>query len=57
MGLRFRKVFRFGPLKLNFGKGGLTSWGFKVGRWSWNSRSRRHTVDLPGPVSWTSDGK
>ena len=27
---------------------------FKVGPYSWNSRSRSHRVDLPGPLSWRS---
>ncbi|HEX6497747.1 MAG TPA: DUF4236 domain-containing protein [Micromonosporaceae bacterium] len=54
MGLLFRKVVRFGPLHLNFGKRGLSSWSLKVGRWSWNSRTRASRVDLPGPFSWRS---
>lgn len=52
----FRKSMRFGPLKLNFGKRGFTSWGLKLGPWSWNSRTRSYRVDLPGPFSWTSKG-
>jgi hypothetical protein len=27
----------------------------KVGRWSWNSRTRAHRYNLPGPVSWKLD--
>lgn len=54
MGLIFRKSLKLGPIKLNFGKRGFTSWGFKVGVWSWNSRTRAHRVDLPGPFSWSS---
>ena len=30
------------------------SWGIKIGRWSWNSRTRKQRVDLPGPMSWRS---
>jgi hypothetical protein len=52
----FRKIVRLGPLHLNFGRRGMSSWSIKIGKWSWNSRARRHRVDLPGPVSWTSDG-
>lgn len=55
MGLIFRKTFRFGPLRLNFTKRGFSSWSLKFWRWSWNSRTRAHRVDLPGPASWTSD--
>jgi Protein of unknown function (DUF4236) len=55
MGLLFRKVIRLGPLRLNFSKHGFSSWSLKIGRWSWNSRTRAHRVDLPGPVSWRSD--
>ncbi|GAA5182195.1 hypothetical protein GCM10023322_18680 [Rugosimonospora acidiphila] len=52
MPLMFRKVYRLGPLHLNFGSHGLSSWSIKLGRWSWNSRTRAQRVDLPGPLSW-----
>ncbi|HEV7899769.1 MAG TPA: DUF4236 domain-containing protein [Planosporangium sp.] len=54
MPLNFRKVVKFGPIRLNFGRKGLSSWSTKIGRWSWNSRTRRQNVDLPGPFSWRS---
>ncbi len=54
MPLTFRKTIRLGPVRFNFGRGGFTSWGVKLGPWSWNSRTRAHRVDLPGPMSWTS---
>jgi uncharacterized protein DUF4236 len=54
MALRFRKSFRFGPIRWHFTEHGLSSWSFKLWRWTWNSRTKRHTVDLPGPASWTS---
>jgi Protein of unknown function (DUF4236) len=54
MPLIFRKSFRLGPLRFNFTKNGFSSWSFRVGRYSWNSRARAHRVDLPGPASWTS---
>ncbi|MDI1462426.1 DUF4236 domain-containing protein [Catellatospora sp. KI3] len=55
MSLVFRKVMRIGPLRLNFTRNGLSSWTFKIGRWSWNSKTRAHRVDLPGPLSWKQD--
>jgi len=54
MPIMFRKVYRIGPLHLNVGKRGYSSWGVKIGRWSWNSKTRRQRVDLPGPLSWRS---
>jgi hypothetical protein len=55
MGLMFRKRKKFGPLIFNFTENGMSSWTIKVGRWSWNSRSRTHRYDLPGPMSWKQD--
>ncbi|WP_127501860.1 DUF4236 domain-containing protein [Actinoplanes solisilvae] len=55
MGLVFRKRKKFGPLILNFTENGYSSWGLKIGRWSWNSRTRAHRYDLPGPFSWKQD--
>ena len=56
MSIIFRKRLRFGPFVVNAGKRGFTSWGLKVGPWSWNSRTRAQRIDLPGPFSWTSKG-
>jgi hypothetical protein len=53
----FRKAMRFGPLVLNFTPKGLSSWGLKIGKWSWNSKTRAHRYDLPGPFSWRSRGR
>jgi Protein of unknown function (DUF4236) len=50
-----RRTFRFGPLRLNVSADGV-SWGLGAGRWSWNAKSRRHTVDTPGPGYWQSEG-
>jgi len=50
----FRKAMRIGPLVLNFTPKGFSSWGLKIGRWSWNSKTRAQRVDLPGPTSWSS---
>jgi hypothetical protein len=47
--LGFRKSFRWGWLRFNFGKRGYTSTSVKKGWWSWNSRTKKHRVDLPGP--------
>ena len=55
MGIQYRSRKKFGPLILNFTEHGFSSWSFKIGRWSWNSRSRAHRVDLPGPLSWKQD--
>lgn len=52
MPIRARKVVRLGPLRLNFTQSGFTSWSIKVGPWSWNSRTQRNSVDLPGPFRW-----
>jgi len=56
MGLIFRKTMRIGPFRFHFTKRGYSSWSFKLGRWSWNSKTRESTVDLPGPASWRSRG-
>jgi hypothetical protein len=56
-GLIFRKSERFGlrwlHVRANASRTGV-SWTFQVGPYSWNTRSRRHRVDLFGPFSWTS---
>lgn len=57
MGFKLRRSWRMGPLRLNFTERGFSSWSLKVGRWSWNSRTRRHTVDTPGPGHWQSKRK
>lgn len=54
MPIVFRKRVKLGPIVWNFGKNGFTSWGLKLGRFSWNSRTRSARVDLPGPFSWRS---
>lgn len=55
MRFRARKRLRFGPLVINLTQRGFTSWGVKLGPWSWNSRTRRQRVDLPGPWHYTTD--
>jgi hypothetical protein len=55
MAIIFRKMSRLGPFRFHFTKNGLSSWGIKIGRWSWNSKTRAHRLDLPGPISWRQD--
>lgn len=55
--IRARKSLRFGPFRINLTQRGLTSWGVKLGPWSWNSRTRAHRLDLPGPLYWQGKGK
>ena len=52
MGVRMRKQYRMGPVHWNVTQDGLSSWSLKLGRWSWNSRTRSQRVDLPGPFHW-----
>lgn len=56
MPFTFRKRFRFGPIFVNVGKRGVTSWGLKVGRLTWNATRRTTSVDLPGPVNYRGRG-
>jgi Protein of unknown function (DUF4236) len=56
MPVGLRKAFRFGPYRLNVSKSGI-SHTVKLGPWSWNSRQRRHRLDLPGPLYWQSRRK
>lgn len=51
MKFRFRKTIRLGPIRLHFTQRGFSSWGLKVGPWTWNARTGRHSVDTPGPGS------
>ena len=45
---RARRTLKLGPLRLHLTERGVSSWGLQVGRWSWNARTRQHTVDTPG---------
>ena len=54
MRFRARKTIRLGPLRLHLTQRGLSSWGIQVGRWTWNARTGRHTIDTPGPGYWQS---
>lgn len=58
--LHLRGRFRH-PLKgwqyVNHSKGQITSTTDKVGRVSRNSRTRKTTIDLPGPAKWVMGGR
>lgn len=49
MRYRARKTLRFGPLFVNFTQRGFSSWGIRIGPWTWNATRGRHSVDTPGP--------
>ena len=53
MPIYFRRSINLGILRVNLSRSG-TSFTWRLGPWSWNSRTRRHSVDLPGPLSWRS---
>lgn len=55
MAVLFRKTTKLGPFRFNFTQQGFSSWSFKIWRWSWNSKTRAHRIDLPGPLSWKQD--
>lgn len=57
MRFRARRRLRFGPVVINLTQRGFSSWGLKMGPWTWNAKTRRHTIDTPGPGSFQSDGK
>lgn len=44
-----RKTLRLGPVRIHLTQNGISSWGLQLGRWTWNAKSRKHTVDTPGP--------
>jgi len=53
MGFGFRDTVNLGPFAIHLSKSGV-SVSVRASRWSWNSRARRHRVNLPGPWFWTS---
>ncbi|GLY05723.1 MULTISPECIES: DUF4236 domain-containing protein [Actinoplanes] len=55
MPIVYRSRKKIGPLVLNFTENGYSSFSLKIGKWSWNSRTRAHRYDLPGPLSWKQD--
>ncbi|KPQ32830.1 MAG: Transcription termination factor [Phormidesmis priestleyi Ana] len=55
MGLRLKKKIKLFPgLSLNLSKSGISA-SIKAGPVSWNSRSQKTSVNLPGPLSYQSN--
>lgn len=55
MGLSARKRISLYFVSWNFTLHGLSSYTIRpFPKVSWNSRTRRWTIDLPGPLKWTS---
>ena len=48
-----RKSVRVGPLVLRFTESGYQGWSVRVGRWTWNPRTGRHSLNTPGPGGLT----
>lgn len=54
MGFRFRKKIKLLPgVSINLSKSGIST-SVKAGPISWNSRTQRTSVNLPGPLSYQS---
>lgn len=51
MRFRARKTIRLGPLFATFTQRGFSSWGLRIGPFTWNATRRTSTVDTPGPGS------
>jgi hypothetical protein len=58
MGFRFRKRIKLLPgVSINLSKSGIST-SVKAGPVSWNSRTQKTSVNLPGPFSYqSSSGK
>ena len=57
MGFRFRKKIKLLPgLSVNLSKSGIST-TIKAGPISWNSRTQKTSVNLPGPFSYQSDSR
>ncbi|MEM6613962.1 MAG: DUF4236 domain-containing protein [Cyanobacteria bacterium P01_C01_bin.72] len=58
MGFRFRKKIKLLPgISINLSKSGLST-SIKAGPVSWNSRTQKTSINLPGPFSYqSSSGK
>lgn len=57
MKFRARKHIKLGPITINLTERGFSSWSIKIGRYSWNSRTRKSHFDTPGPGSIEFGGK
>lgn len=56
MRFRARKTLRLGPLRLHFTQSGFSSWGVKVGPWTWNARPADTPSTPPGPAGSSPAG-
>jgi hypothetical protein len=57
MGFRFRKKIKLLPgLSLNLSKSGISA-SVKAGSISWNSRTQKTSIDLPGSFSYQLDSE
>lgn len=55
MALHFRRRLSFGPLRINVTEHGVSSVAVKLGPVTYNLKSKKTTVDLPGTgPTWTS---
>jgi hypothetical protein len=55
MGFRLRKKIKLLPgLSLNLSKSGISA-SVKAGPISWNSRTQKASINLPGPLSYQLD--
>jgi len=55
MALHFRRRFSFGPLRVNVTEKGVRSVAVKLGPVTYNLKSKKTTVNLPGTgPTWTS---
>lgn len=57
MRFHLRKTLRLGPVLIHLTERGFSSWGLKVGKWTWNARTGRHSIDTPGPGSIRTSGR
>ena len=57
MGFHLHRRVRLGPIYLNVHNTRITSWGFKLGRFSRNMTHGKTTIDTPGPGRYTFGGK
>jgi len=61
MPFHFRKrltIWPFPKVWLNFSDSLIpSSVSVQLWRWTWNSRTRRQSLDLPGPINYRSRGR
>lgn len=56
MGFSYRRPIELGLIRVNITQNGFSSYTIRAipGLVSWNSRTRKWTVNLPGKWKWTS---